>query len=186
MKLDRPAVGWLIFAAALLLRAGWVSYGWNQAGPALEFDDEPLHWQLATNLVERGELVTDDGRRAARMPVYPLFLALFAWMGQSGILVARLTQALLGAVTALLAYHLARKALGTRAGLVAGLLVCCDPYAIFFANLLLTEVLFIIFAVGLTACIWLVATQTARARWPSGPRRTRSAGRAMPGGRAGL
>ncbi|MBU0639421.1 MAG: glycosyltransferase family 39 protein [Planctomycetes bacterium] len=154
MKPIRPAFGLLIFVAALALRAAWVSYRWYQAGAALEYPDEELHWQLATNLVRDGVLVTDDGRYAARMPLYPLFLATFAWLGTNGVLLARLAQAVLGAAAAWVASRFGRAALGPAAGVVAGLLVCCDPFAIFFAGLLLTEVPFTLIGLGFAYCTW--------------------------------
>jgi len=152
------ALAWVVFVAALAVRAAWVLYRWGQNGATFEFDDEHLHWQLATNLLERGVLVSDDGRYAARMPLYPLFLCPFAWLGSSGILAARLAQAVLGAATALLAYRFAHATLGRKPALVAGLLVGCDPYAVFFTNLLLTEVLFTLVAVALTASAWRAGT----------------------------
>ena len=165
MRRYRLDPGVLVFAAAAALRVAWVLVRWSQAGAALEFSDEQLHWQLATNLVEHGTLVSDDGRYAARMPVYPLFLALFAWLGEVGILLARLAQALLGAATAWAVFRLADAALGRPAACVAGALACCDPYTIFFTNLLLTEVPFTLIAVGLVASAWrLIAQRSERDR----------------------
>jgi 4-amino-4-deoxy-L-arabinose transferase-like glycosyltransferase len=152
VKLKAPEPGVVLFAAAFALRVAWVLSCWSRSGPALEFPDEALHWQLASNLVSDGTLVTDDGRFAARMPAYPLFLALFAWTGEAGILIARLTQALLGAATTWVGYSFVKRSIDRRAALIAGVLLCIDPYTVFFANLLLTEVLFIFFAVALTAC----------------------------------
>lgn len=154
MKAVRPGLGWWLCGAAFVLRAAWVLYRWQTHGAALAYPDEELHWQLANNLIHHGALVTDDGRFAARMPLYPLFLTLFAGLGSAGVLAARLAQAVLGAATAGLAYRVARKACGPRGAALAGLLVCCDPFGIFFANLLLTEVLFTLLAIGLTVCAW--------------------------------
>lgn len=142
--LTRPA--WhpivLVVAAALILRVAWVLMCWRQGGAALEFDDERLHWQLAVNLVRDGLLVSDDGRAAARMPAYPLYLAAFAGLGETGVLLARLGQALLGAACAGVACAWVRSAVGPRAGLLAGVLVAVDPFGVFFCNLLLNEVAF--------------------------------------------
>ena len=149
--LGLPAVVFLLAAA---LRVAWVLLSWSKTGAALEFPDEDIHWQLARNLIDSGSLVTDDGRFAARMPVYPLLLALFAWIGDNGVLLARIAQALVGGATAWVAYLLADRALGRRAAIVAGVLVCFDPFAIFFANLLLTETLFSFLAIALVACAW--------------------------------
>jgi 4-amino-4-deoxy-L-arabinose transferase-like glycosyltransferase len=152
----RASPMWLLVGGALVLRAGWVLYRWTHTGALLDYPDEELHWQLARNLVTRGALVTDDGRFAARMPVYPLFLAPFATLGTWGILAARLAQTLLGAATVGVAQAWAGSALGRRAALLVGVLVCLDPFGVFFANLLLTEVLFTLLAISFAACAWRV------------------------------
>jgi 4-amino-4-deoxy-L-arabinose transferase-like glycosyltransferase len=162
VKLKPPGLGVAIFTAALLLRVGWILACWSKTGPTFEFPDEELHWQLASNLVNQATLVSDDGRYAARMPLYPLFLASFAWLNETGILMARLAQAVLGAATAWIAYSLTRKAFDRRAAAVAGALICFDPYAVFLANLLLTEVLFGCLALGLLACTWPLITHATR------------------------
>lgn len=160
----RAALGWTVFGVAFLLRAAWVLYRWSTSGPEPEFSDGQLHLDLATNLIERGEFVSDDGHYAARMPLYPLFLASCTWLGPAGVLVARLAQAAIGALTAWVAFVFCDAALGRRAAWVAGASVCFDPYAIFFANLLLTEVLFTLIGVGLVACAWHVADGGDRVR----------------------
>lgn len=162
MKPPRVSVAWVLFAAALMLRVGWVIHRWTTRGPAFDYPDEDLHWQLATHLVRDGVLVSDDGRYAARMPLYPLFLALFAGLGSTGILIAKLAQAALGAVATIVGYRLANAALGRRAAVVAGVFIACDPFGIFFANLLLTEAPFTLLALGLTACVWSVLATSAK------------------------
>ncbi|RMF71398.1 MAG: hypothetical protein D6744_18045, partial [Planctomycetota bacterium] len=137
-----------VFAAALLVRLIWVALRWMRDGPTLQFPDEELHWQMAVNLVTKGEFVTDDGRYAARMPVYPLFLAIWAPLGSIGVLLARIAQCVLGAAAAGVGCEFARRTLGRRAAIAAGVLLAVDPYAVFFSNLLLTEVLFTAIAVG--------------------------------------
>jgi 4-amino-4-deoxy-L-arabinose transferase-like glycosyltransferase len=163
VKPKTPGLGSAIFLVALLLRVAWVLLRWSKTGAALEFPDEELHWQLASNLVHDGTLVSADARYAARMPGYPLLLALCAWANGTGILIARLLQALLGAATAWVAYGFVKRVLDRRAALIAGILVCLDPYAIFFTNLLLTEVLFSLLAVALTACAWRLIVDPAKA-----------------------
>ena len=154
MKACRTNPVWLLCGVALALRAGWIAYRWATHGAALDYPDEELHWQLATNLLHTGRLVTDDGRLAARMPLYPLFLAVFAALGPASILAARMAQAVSGAATVLVAYRLADAALGRRAAVVGGLLIGCDPFGIFFTNLLLSEVLFTFLALALLGCAW--------------------------------
>lgn len=152
---------WWLAVLALTLRAGWIVFRWSSHGAAFEYPDEELHWQLATHLVRDGTLISDDGRLAARMPLYPLLLAPWAALGPMGVLGARLAQAVLGAATVVVAARLARTAAGARAALVAGLLVACDPFGIFFCNLILTETLFTFLTVALTACVGTVIARPA-------------------------
>lgn len=152
-------VAWGLALLALVLRAGWIAYRWSSHGAAFEYPDEELHWQLAAHLVHDGSLVTDDGRFAARMPLYPLFLAPWAALGSAGVLGARFAQAIVGAAVVVMAHRLAHAVAGRRAARVAGLLVACDPFGVFFSNLLLTETLFTFLGVALTACAWAVAAR---------------------------
>lgn len=146
---------WVLFLVALALRTGWVAASWIQNGPALSYPDEELHWSLARNLDTRGVMVGDDGRYAPRMPAYPLFLALFAWLGTPGILLARLAQAVIGAAVAPLVFgFIQRVGFPLRSAVVGGLLVAVDPFATFFANLLLIEAVFAPLAMALVVCAW--------------------------------
>lgn len=157
----RPAAAtyavWICFALALLLRVGCVSWVQSQAGAKLSYSDEELHWQLATHLARSGTLVSDDGRMAARMPAYPFFLSYFAPLGDAGVLAARLTQALLGAVTAGLAAWFAFRVLGSRAAWLAGLIVAVDPFAILLTTLLLSETLLALLLLYAVAAAWTVS-----------------------------
>lgn len=161
----------LVFVVAAAARTGWVLFGWSATGGALTYPDERLHWQLACNLVERGSLISDDGRLLSRMPLYPLFLAPFAAFGETGILLARIAQALLGAAGAAMATRLAGVAVGRRAAWLAGGLVAVDPYNVFFAALLLTEVPFTFLSIWLISASWKLATRNdagtgaARCEW---------------------
>lgn len=141
-----------LVALALLLRGAWVMVRWMQDGAALSYDDERLHWSLARHLAQDATLVSDDGRLAARMPLYPAYLALFAWAGDVGVLLARLGQALLGAASVGLGYSAALALTSRRdAALLTAGLIAVDPYAVFFANLLLNEVLFTTLSVAFAA-----------------------------------
>ena len=155
-----------IIALAFALRAGWVLHrsGAGEgscAAPRFEYPDEALHWQLASNLVHEGLLISADGRFAVRMPFYPLFLVPFACASDAGILLAKLAQALLGAATVWIVWGWARAAVGTRGALLAAGLAAVDPFAIFFTNLLLSEVLFTTLLVGLVASAWCVVASAA-------------------------
>lgn len=149
-------------AAALVVRLGWVLYRQATAGGGFEFPDEGLHWELAVNLARDGNLVSDDGRWAARMPLYPLFLAPFAALGELGPLAARCAQALVGAATAAIAFAWLDRAAGRSAAWIAGALVALDPFAVFFAQLLLTEVLFTFVTVAFCAVTWTLVVSPQR------------------------
>lgn len=131
-------------------------------GAGLEFPDEQLHWQLASNLVHQGNLVSDDGRWAARMPLYPLFLAPFSALGDAGPLLARFAQALVGAATALIAFRWVWRAARPPAAWIAGVLIALDPFGVFFSQLLLTETVFTFLAVAFGAATWAVLERPER------------------------
>lgn len=151
----------LVATLAALLRAALVLTYWQRDGAALEFDDEKLHWQLARNVVLHGALRSDDGAMAIRMPAYPLFLATFAGMGDSGILAARLAQALLGGASVWLVMRWARDAFGARRALLAGLLACFDPFTVFFCNLLLSETLYVFLSLAAAYAAWRLLSRPA-------------------------
>jgi 4-amino-4-deoxy-L-arabinose transferase-like glycosyltransferase len=149
-----------VFVLALALRMAWVLWQSASAGAPADFNqilsypDEARHWELALNLTTEGEMITSEGRYASRQPIYPLFLAPFTYLGTTGIGLARLAQAVMGALTVMIVYRFARRAIGVEAGVLAGLLVCFDPYAVYFCNLLLNETLFTLIAVGLAYGCW--------------------------------
>jgi hypothetical protein len=132
----------LLIVIALVIRLGWSGVQSFRDGTTLTYDDERLHWQIAANLIRTGSMITDDGRLAARMPLYPLFLAGFAGLGEYGIIVARLAQALIGALVVAIGIRVCLRLFGERAALLGGILLCMDPFAIFFGALLLNETLY--------------------------------------------
>ncbi len=145
-----------ILLIALLARLGFVlASGLDRP---LEFPDENLHWQLAKNLTERGELISDDGRRAVRTPGYPLFLLPFTKL-DGGVAAARLIQCALSALSAVIVYWWVREAVGRRAALVGGLLVALDPFGAFFCRLLLTEAIFTPLAMAVAWMTWRCLTR---------------------------
>ena len=52
MRPPRVSTAWLLFGVALVLRVGWVACRWTSHGPAFDYPDEDLHWQLATHLIQ--------------------------------------------------------------------------------------------------------------------------------------
>lgn len=145
----------LLFAVALGARAGWGTYRLIHAVDLsiLEFPDEDQYWSMARSL-RAGEGLTDElGFHATRMPLYPGFLSLFAG-NAGGIVCAKASHWLLGALAATLAAAFAAAVAGRTVGLVTGLLVALDPFLVFFSSLLLTETFFIAALTGLWWVAW--------------------------------
>lgn len=109
----------------------------------LEFPDEQQYWQIAQSLRDGHGMVDELGFRATRMPMYPGLLSFFAGYS-NGIVMVKVLQWIIGAMTASLACLLATSIWNLRTGFVAGLLLAFDPFFIFFSSLLLTETLFIL------------------------------------------
>jgi len=142
----------VVFVLAVAMRAAWgTAVMWRADDPlTLEFPDEQQYWQMASSLRSGDGLVDELGFRATRMPLYPGLLAMFAG-GAKGVIAVRALQWVIGGVGAGLCAPLARRRFGPAAGWIAGLLVACDPFLVFFSSLLLTETLFI---TALGACWW--------------------------------
>ncbi len=136
----RAAWPWILFAVALVVRVVVlvVTQRNRQSWSAIELPDEQQYWLIASNLVEGLGLRDEIGHRAGRMPLYPGFLALFAWF-PNGIVVAKLAHIVLGSALAAVTYRLARIVGGVPAATIAGSLVAFDPFLAFFSTLLLTE-----------------------------------------------
>jgi hypothetical protein len=157
---SRTLYRWMIilFLLAAALRVGWVSHRFagDQQWGEMAYPDEEAYVNVARSLAAGEGLRDEFGYRATYMPAYPGFLSIFSDLPKPWLW-ARITQALLGALAAPLAFLLAWEwARLSRAGLsfqhfgikedgiamLAGLAVCFDPFLIFFSGLLLTEVLF--------------------------------------------
>jgi 4-amino-4-deoxy-L-arabinose transferase-like glycosyltransferase len=96
-----------------------------------------------------GEGLADElGFLATRMPLYPVMLSLLAGWSY-GVVAAKVLHWLIGAVAAALTAGMASTLFDRRVGMVAGLLVACDPFLVFFSSLLLTEAAFVAVLVGL-------------------------------------
>jgi len=150
----------VIFVLALLMRAAWgmVRYIRAEDPTALEFPDEEQYWMMARSL-RVGEGLKDElGFQATRMPLYPAVLSPFTVM-PNGVLAAQALQWLVGALAAGLTAATAASLFNRRIGLIAGLLVACDPFLTFFSSLLLTETPFV---AALVALWWTLSPMTRR------------------------
>ncbi|UCG32514.1 MAG: hypothetical protein JSU68_12715 [Phycisphaerales bacterium] len=143
----RRALSWspllLVFLLGAGLRCGWVAgqTGWRDGPESLAFADERDYWSMAASFAAGQTMVDQDGLAAARMPGYPLFLSV--WLhSASPVLFAKLAQAVLGGVGCVVCALIASRVGGPVLAWIAGLLAALDPFAILFANLLLSETLF--------------------------------------------
>jgi hypothetical protein len=115
-------------------------------------------------------MVDQDGLAAARMPGYPLFLSMWLHTA-SPVLFAKLAQSVLGGVGCVVCALIASRVGGPVLAWIAGLLTALDPFAILFANLLLSETLFTT-ALALFMLVTIALWQHADARpadRPTGP-----------------
>lgn len=150
----RPAVGWrwcvLIFGVALAWRLVYLGVARVAPDFATPYLDARWHVQWAT-AIANGHLV---GHTAFfRAPLYPYVLgALFALLGPN-LLLARLAQIVLGAVSASLVGVLGTRLFGRPTGILAGLLYASAAPLILFDLEMLLEVVFVpLVVVVLLAC----------------------------------
>lgn len=144
-----------VFLAALALRLGFLLLAPQPAPVADALDYDTIAVNLATG---HGFSLNPDVPTPRRAPGYPFFLAaVYKTFGHSWLPV-RLLQALLGALTCLLAFRTAERLFGERAGPVAGWLLALYPPLVPYAGLLLTETLFT-FLLAASAMFWVYGAE---------------------------
>ena len=143
----------LLFSAALVVRLLYIS-----AGIEVPPQDTPDYDEIAHNLLAGDGFVASSNwfgyqLRAWRSPLYPLLLAgIYGTVGDSHAAV-RVVQALLGALTVVFVYFLARRLQPASAPVVGWLTVFYEPL-VSATNEVMTEVLFTMLLVaGVTAAI---------------------------------
>lgn len=77
-----------------------------------------------------------------RGPLYPLFLAGLYSLFSCDVIVVRIAQSVLGALTCLIVYHIGRKVFSPGAGTLSAILVCLYPYFIHMTGDIMSEILF--------------------------------------------
>ena len=131
--------GGLLLAAVLVAAAG-VRLAVVLVVPGGDFfPDAGTYEGLADSIRENGELVDAGGNRATVAPGYPVFIAGCRVLFGDSDLAYRLPQLVLGVLTVLFVYLLARKIWGRLAALGASALAAIDPFAVFFETLELSE-----------------------------------------------
>lgn len=159
----------VVFLAALLLRLFVFAYIVHEPRKFYTYDSDGYD-RRAINLLAYGQFASEKTPPLTpdldRTPTYPVFLAaIFATVGHQPWVVGFL-QAFIGALTAVLAYLLARELkLSQLAAIVAGLIVALDPVAAMNSNRILTETLFTTLVV---AAAWLLVRFWKDADWRIG------------------
>ena len=141
-----------IVVLAILLRVAaalvW-QYQCAESEVTLKFGDSQSYWTIAHNLVVHGEYqYGSDQSKIFRAPVYPLFLAVFAWCEHfSGdevaqapyVLAARLLGCLLGGGVVWLLMDWTKEVAGPRAGCISGVLAATYSGAVGMSIFVLSE-----------------------------------------------
>ena len=135
-----------IFYSALVIRILWVvgSYFLYQSmtGQPFEFqaaDSRGYHFEAVwmRRVIANGDYVTFLGYYMNRLSDsgYPAYLTVIYSIFGDSIIIARLIKALLGAVTVVFIYKIARRNFGEATGRVAGVLALLYPNLIYYAGL---------------------------------------------------
>lgn len=107
-KGEDPRAAWAVFFGALAVRA---AYAWRQGLPVPLAGDAAEYYFFARSLVETGQYLGPQGELASRMPGYPLFLAAVRVFFRDSVAAVIAVQCLVGALTCVLVYKLARRLL---------------------------------------------------------------------------
>jgi len=97
-------------------------------------------------------------------PLYPYFLGVIYALTGRDLLIVRVVQALLGAISCVALSYAGARLVSRRAGLVAGLMLAVYPTAIFFDGLIQKSVLDVLFVCVSLALIGGIASGTSRHR----------------------
>lgn len=141
-ELDPPSSGrragpWLalIFAVALALRLGFV---FALDPDRIYFPDSIDYLKAAESILHGGGF----GETYKRPPLYSVFLAGILAVGGGKLVVVKIVEAILGAVTVLVVYQLAKAGWGRNVGLIAAGLVAVHPYLFVLSAFVYSEIMF--------------------------------------------
>lgn len=156
----------LIFCVAFGLRVAWMEHTFPEdilfAKDPVLFGDEVFYYHTADSMATGGgyrdpytlELTSDFP------PGYPFLLTPFFVVFGPHLLVAKLLNVTLAALTPVLVYALGTVVSGRRTGVLAGGLMALFPSQVLFSGLIMTEPLF----VALSAVLVLALTVSLRSR----------------------
>lgn len=152
-----------VFAVALVVRVG-------TAAPFLAGErsfpqgDDGHYYLIAMSLLERGVFGVDGVPTAYRMPLFPLFVALWhAILGPEPYTILPVLL-LVGSLIAVGTYVLARQFMGHLPALCAGLLIAFDSQVAVYSVLYMTEALFTLLVLAAMLALGRLRA-TGRWRW---------------------
>lgn len=161
----------VLFLAALSIRLAYLGVVLMLDGNIDNGSDSGKFIQLAKNLREYGALINWNfdkgnwdfgvlGPDAARMPLYPYFLAgVLQIFGESSLWLVAVIQAVVDATT-IFAIALIAGAIDRRWALPAALVACVWTTMIVYSSFVLTDTLFLAFLCwGLCACVWAARSE---------------------------
>ena len=167
---------WLIFGIALGIRVIHKLL-FSRADPMYGFllpgVDNYTYDRLANEIAQQF-LLGWDRMPFFHGPLYPYFLSLIYLRFGHEHDPAAWTQRLIGALTVVLIFYLARRVFGKKAGWFAGLAAAACPLSLFYEGELLVETL-MLFLHAATLCILIEAAERknfkwwAQVAWPSAP-----------------
>ena len=123
-----------VFALGLLLRLGYVL----TLDEKIYWEDEQDYLALSQRIVQGEGYVDDSGNPTAFRPVgYPLFLTVPQFISANNVLLIRIIQALVAALSLLLVYWIAFLVFNKKVAIVAALWTAVYPYFIFMPGTIL-------------------------------------------------
>jgi 4-amino-4-deoxy-L-arabinose transferase-like glycosyltransferase len=152
-----------IIVVALLVRLAWLAVAYRTGLNPLGGDSND-YITIASNVLAGEGFRGPIGEPTAyRMPVYPLYLAGILTVFGTDPNIIGIIQAVLGAVTAGVTAATAWRLAGPVAGWTAGLTMATYPHVVTWTHFVLTETLFIFFAM---LALWLLVEAQSRGSWP--------------------
>ncbi|MFH0965749.1 MAG: glycosyltransferase family 39 protein [Planctomycetota bacterium] len=147
-KLPPPLTTYIL--AVIIIAAFVVRLSFSLvAGGVGRGTDEDAYLSIARNLAASWGYTDSSGQPTAyRSPLYPVLVAGVLKFSGGNLAVLAVLQAALGALIAVVAAGIADELAGRVAAILAGALVACDPFLIYFSGEIMTETVFTFFVAG--------------------------------------
>lgn len=151
----------LIFVVALSLRVGYVTFVPQPEPVADAKGYDAMGWNLSHGY---GISVVPGEHSSRRGPIYPIFLAVIYFVFGHNLLLVRILQALISALTVILIFSIAQQVFNKKIGEITAWLLALYPVLIVYCGLIITETLFT-FCLAATILISLKAIEKKEWEW---------------------